>query len=268
MADLAHQVYGPREGPVVLLVHGFPFDRRMWRFQANALASAGLRVIVPDLAGFGASEGASPTTMDGHAQDLLTLLDRLRVPKATVCGFSMGGYVALAFAALAPSRLEGLVLVDTRAGPDSAEGRAKRDAVIADVQAHGSRGLVAKQVESQLTEATRRSQRLLVEEVRGLMLRQPKAAVLAALQAMRDRPDRLPLLRELKVPALVLVGSKDKVTPPEAAKEMAGALLNAELQVIEGAAHLTPMERPREVNQALIDWFSPSGARRDASRAV
>ena len=256
MPELAHQVYGPRDGPAVLLIHGFPFDRRMWRFQANALASAGLRVIAPDLAGFGQSEGTSPTSVDAHAKDLLALLDRLRVPKATVVGFSMGGYVALAVAAAAPERLEGLVLIDTRAGADSSEGKAKRDAAIADVQANGTRGLVTKQVDGQLTEATRKSQRILVEEVRTIMLKQSKASVVAALQAMRDRPDRLALLKALKVPALVLVGAEDKVTPPEAAKEMAGALLNADLQVIDGAAHLSPMERPHDVNQALVDWFA------------
>jgi pimeloyl-ACP methyl ester carboxylesterase len=251
---LAHQVYGPRDGPPILLVHGFPFDRRMWRFQANALATAGLRVIAPDLAGFGQSDGAGHTSMDAHAKDLLALLDHLHVPKASVCGFSMGGYVALAVAAAASERLDGLVLIDTRAGTDSEEGRAKRDAAIADVEAHGTRTLVAKQLEAQLTEATRRTQRLLAAEVRDLMLRQPKASVVAALQAMRDRPDRLPMLRQLKAPALVLVGAHDKVTPPEAAKEMAGALLNAELRVIEGAAHLSPMERPHDVNAALIEW--------------
>ena len=256
MPDLAHQVYGPRDGPAVLLIHGFPFDRRMWRFQANALATAGLRVIAPDLAGFGQSEGFSHLTMDGHARDLLQLLDRLHVPKVTVCGFSMGGYVALALAAAAPERLDGLVLVDTRAGADSEEAKARRDTAIDDVTAHGTRGLVAKLLETQLTEGTRRSQRLLAEEVRELMLKQPKATVVAALHAMRDRPDRLPLLRQLKVPALILVGEHDAVTPPEAAKEMAGALLNAEMHVIPGAAHLSPMERPHDVNSALIDWFS------------
>lgn len=255
MPELAHQVYGPREGPAVLLVHGFPMDRQMWRFQVNALASAGLRVIVPDLAGFGRSEGMQDS-VDGYARDLVALLDRLRIPKATVVGFSMGGYVALAFAAIAAARLDGLVLIDTRAGADSPEGQAKRDALIAEIEAHGVRGLAMKQVESQFTEATRSTQRLLVDEVRMMMLRQPKGAVVGALKAMRDRPDRVALLRQVKVPALVLVGSEDKVTPPEAAKEMAGALLNAELQVIEGAAHLSPMERPHDVNQALLDWFA------------
>ena len=255
MPELAHQVYGPKDGPALLLVHGFPFDRRMWRMQANALASAGLRVIAPDLAGFGQSEVPGHLSMDGHARDLLQLLDRLRVAKVTVAGFSMGGYVALALAAAAPERLDGLILVDSRANADSEEARAKRDTLIDEVTAHGTRGLVAKQVEGQLTEATRKTQRLLVEEVRDLMHKQPKAAVIAALHAMRDRPDRRDLLRQLKVPALILVGSEDKVTPVEAAKEMAGLLVNAELQVIDGAAHLSPMERPHDVNQAIIDWF-------------
>ncbi len=253
--ELAHQVYGPKEGPAVLLIHGFPFDRRMWRFQANALATAGLRVIAPDLAGFGQSEVPGHLNVDGHARDLLQLLDRLHVGKFTVCGFSMGGYVALAVAAAAPERLDGLVLIDSRANADSDEAKAKRDSLIDEVTAQGTRGLVAKQLESQLTEATRKGQRLLAEEVRELMLRQSKPAVLAALSAMRDRPDRRDFLKTLKVPALILVGSEDKVTPVEAAKEMAGLLVNSELQVIEGAAHLSPMERPHDVNQALVDWF-------------
>ncbi|MEK6975889.1 MAG: alpha/beta hydrolase [Candidatus Thermoplasmatota archaeon] len=256
MSELAHQVHGPRDGRVVLLVHGFPLDRQMWRFQVNALATAGLRVVVPDLAGFGRSEGDSRDTVDGHARDLVALLDRLHIAKATVAGFSMGGYVALAVAALAPERVDGLVLIDTRANADSAEAKGKRDALIADVLAHGVRGLAAKQIESQLTEATRKAQRLLVEEVRAMMQRQPKGAVAAGLQAMRDRPDRLDLLKGLKVPALILVGSEDKVTPLDAAKAMGGALINSEVQVIDGAAHLSPMERPHEVNQALIEWFA------------
>jgi 3-oxoadipate enol-lactonase len=260
VAELAHQVYGPRDGPAVLLVHGFPFDRRMWRFQVNTLATAGLRVIAPDLRGFGSSDGPSPTTMEGHAKDLLSLLDRMRVPKVTLVGFSMGGYVALALAAAAPDRIEGLVLIDTRANADSPEARSKRDATILDVQAHGPRGLVSKQIEAQLTESTRKSHRLLTEEVRELMLKQPKSSVLAAIQAMRDRPDRMALLPTLNVPALIVVGFHDRVTPVDAAQAMKDALPQAELHVIDGAAHLTPMERPHDLNQALLDWFGTKRA--------
>jgi pimeloyl-ACP methyl ester carboxylesterase len=221
VAELAHSVHGPRDGPAVLLVHGFPFDGRMWRFQIGPLTAAGYRVVVPDLAGFGRSEGSSFATMEEAALDLLALLDRLHVEHAVAVGFSMGGYVALALAGLAPRRLSGLALVDTRAEADSPEAKAKRDQTVAQVQANGPRTLAMAMLANQLSEATRRDRRLLAEEVRGMMLRQPKAAVVAALQAMRDRPDRRDLLRGLQVPCLVVVGEKDPVTPPAAAHVMA-----------------------------------------------
>ena len=88
-----------------------------------------------------------------------------------------------------------------------------------------------------------------------MMLRQPKATVVAALKAMRDRPDRRDLLPTLDCPVLVVVGDQDKVTPLDSAKTMLGASRKGELKVIEGAAHLTPMERPDEVNEALLDWL-------------
>jgi pimeloyl-ACP methyl ester carboxylesterase len=254
VADLAHAVHGPREGPSVLLVHGFPYDHAMWRLQIAPLTTAGYRVVVPDLPGFGRSAGAMGS-MDDAARDLLRLLDRLRVQRVVPVGFSMGGYVALALAAQAPERLLGLALVDTRAEPDSAEGRAKRDATIADVQAHGTRGLAMAMVAAQLTEATRKGERLLAEEVRAMMLRQPKAAVAAALAAMRDRPDRRDLLPRLPCPVLAVVGEHDTVTPPAAAKAMAEAAKDGELVVVPGAAHLSPLEKPDEVNEALLGWL-------------
>lgn len=255
MSELAHQVFGPRDGPTLVLVHGFPFDRRMWRLQVGPLSQAGLRVVTLDLPGFGQSEG-SATTMEGHARAVLALLDRLRIAKATVAGFSMGGYVALALAALAPERLSGLILIDTRANADSADARTKRDAAMAEVQAHGVRPLAQRQIPSQFTAATRARHRLLVEEVRDLMLHQSKPAVLAGLQAMRDRPDRLASLAALQVPVLVLVGAEDGVTPLDAAQAMAQANARATLQVIAAAAHLSPMEQPEAVNQAILAWMA------------
>lgn len=260
MADLSYAVHGPRDGPAVLLIHGFPFDRAMWRFQIPALTSAGYRVVVPDLPGFGHSEDpgrkeVALASVEAIAAELVRLLDRLRIAKCVVSGFSMGGYVALAVAAQVPTRLSGLVLIDTRAEADSTEGKAKRDATIAQVQKEGPRGLAMSLLAGQLTEATRKDERLLVEEVRTMMLRQPKASYVAALTAMRDRPDRHALLLTLSCPALVLVGDQDKVTPVESAKAMASALKDAELHVIAGAAHLSPMEQPDQVNEHLVAWL-------------
>ena len=250
-----HQVFGPRDGPALVLVHGFPFDRRMWRLQVGPLSQAGLRVVTLDLPGFGQNE--TPSADIGiHARAILDLLDHLHVPKATVAGFSMGGYVALAVAALAAPRLNGLILIDSRANADDEAGRTRRDGAIADVEAHGTRGLALRQVETQFTAATRAQHRILVEEVRDLMLAQGKGAVVAGLQMMRDRPDRLQALAQLDAPVLILVGSDDKVTPIDAAQAMTAAAKDATLTVIDGAAHLSPMEQAQQVNQAIIDWMA------------
>lgn len=250
-----HQVFGPRDGPAIVLVHGFPFDRRMWRMQVGPLTQAGLRVVTVDLPGFGQNESPSGD-VDVHARVVLELLDHLRIPKATVAGFSMGGYVALAMAALAPHRLSGLILLDTRANADDEAGRTKRDGAIADVEAHGTRGLALRQIDTQFTAATRTQHRILVEEVRDLMLAQDKRAVVAGLQMMRNRPDRLQVLAQLDVPVLILVGSDDKVTPLDAAQAMASAAKDATLTVIDGAAHLSPMEQAAQVNRSIIDWMA------------
>lgn len=255
MADLAHAVHGPRDGPVVVLLHGFPFDRAMWRFQLGALTGNGYRVVLPDLPGAGQTDVDAAATVDSMADDVERLLVRLKIGKATVVGFSMGGYVALAFAVRHASKLAGLVLIDTRSGADTAEAKAKRDATITDVQAHGVRGLATGMLPKQLTETTRTQQRLLVDEVRAMMLRQPKAGVAAALGALRDRPDRTDALLGITAPSLVLVGEHDPITPPSDAQAMASALPKSTHKVIPGAAHLTPMEQPRLVTEALLDWL-------------
>ena len=115
--------YGDRDRgseTTLLLVHGFPLDRRLWAAQAGAFANM-TRVITPDLRGHGRSQIVpGPFTMEQHADDLAALLDHLRVRRAVVAGLSMGGYVAFAFWRRYPERVRGLILADTRAEPDSA----------------------------------------------------------------------------------------------------------------------------------------------------
>lgn len=256
MVELAYVVHGPRDAPAVVLVHGFPYDRAMWRFQIGPLTRAGYRVILPDLPGHGRSDVEPNLSVDSMADDIARLLDRLHLPKAVIVGFSLGGYVALAFAARHAQRMAGLVLMDTRAAADTEEGRTKRDAAIADVQGHGTRGIVAAMLPKHLTAATRSTQRLLAEEVRDMMLRQEKAGVLAALAALRDRPDRTGILASIQVPTLVMVGSDDALTPPADAELLAAKIPGATLRVVQAAAHLTPMEQPDDVNDALLEWLA------------
>ena len=105
---------GRKHETAVLLVHGFPLDRRLWAAQADALANM-TRVITPDLRGHGRSQAlAGPYTMEQHADDLAALLDHLKIRRAVVVGLSMGGYVAFAFWRRHPERVQSLILADTR----------------------------------------------------------------------------------------------------------------------------------------------------------
>src|SRR5215212_1486686 len=114
-------------GPAVVFLHGFPFDRSMWRGQVERL-SADFRVVAPDLRGHGGTTFTrEPATMEEMAEDVVALLDELNVPRAVVCGLSMGGYVALAFYRAHPSRVRALVLADTRPNADTEEARRTRE---------------------------------------------------------------------------------------------------------------------------------------------
>src|SRR5256885_7910390 len=114
-------------GPAIVLLHGFPFNRSLWRDQVAEL-SPRYRVITPDLRGHGeTSVTAGPATMDEMAHDVVALMDAIDIPQAVVGGLSMGGYVTLALARMFPERVRALLLADTRAGADTEEAKQNRE---------------------------------------------------------------------------------------------------------------------------------------------
>jgi 3-oxoadipate enol-lactonase len=246
------------EKPTVLLVHGFPLDSRMWKAQQEAL-SGDFQVVAPDLDGHGASpRGAPAHSMDDIARSLAERLDAAAVRTIHLAGFSMGGYVAFAFLRQFPERVLSLALVDSRAGADNEAGRAGRDAMAESVRERGAGVAAAAMLPKMFTDAADASTRA---EVERWMLEQPAEALIADLRAMRDRPDATASLGGIRVPVLVVVGDQDPITSPADAQAMAAAIPGAKLVTIEGAAHLTPIERPGEVSAALHDFFSRAGAK-------
>ena len=135
MTKLAHESRG--SGPTLVLLHAFPFDRRMWSEQIANL-SDGRRVVAVDLRGFGESPLFGEPTIDELADDVVALLDELGVPMATVCGLSMGGYVALSLAERHSARLGALILCDTRAAADGDVALAARESTMRQVRNDGT----------------------------------------------------------------------------------------------------------------------------------
>ncbi|MES2521219.1 MAG: alpha/beta fold hydrolase [Gemmatimonadota bacterium] len=244
-------------GLPVLFLHGFPHERSLWTHQRIALSSR-VRCIVPDLRGFGESDGVAHD-MDTFADDTVALMDELGVDDAVVCGLSMGGYIAMAMWRRHPSRVRGLVFCDTRAGADSADGRAARNTMIAKARDEGAAAIAEAQIGKMVGEDTHASRPDVVETVQRMMARQSVPAITGALQALRDRPDSRETVASISVPTLVLVGEHDVLTPPAEAEELL-ALLPAQaggrLETIAGAGHASCVERPAAVTHALADFLA------------
>jgi len=238
-------------GAALLLVHGYPFDHSMWRAQLDGIA--GHRIIAPDLRGMGESTdpelpAGAATTLGTHADDLLALLDALTIPRVVLCGLSMGGYIAFEFLRRYPDRVQALVLMDTRPGADSAEGRLGRDKAIA-LAAQGGAAAIADSMIGKLLSAAADS--AVRDAVLAMMQRAPVEGIVASLGAMRDRTDATAMLTTIDVPTLIVVGAEDQLTPPDQATAMATVIPGATLEVIAGAGHVPPMERSRETNAIL-----------------
>ncbi len=242
-------------GPPLVLVHAFPFDRRMWAAQADGLSDTH-RVLTPDVFGFGESGlPAGGWTMDSFADALADWLTALKIEKAVVGGLSMGGYIALAFARRHPGRVKGLILADTRAEADSAEAKANRDKTIALAEKDGAAGVLDQMMPKLVSDHTRTHRPEVIAAVRSIATAQTTAGVTAALRAMRDRPDAIASLPGFKFPTLVLVGAEDTVTPPSAAQAMTDQLPAATSEQFATAGHLSNLETPAEFTAAVRGWL-------------
>lgn len=245
-------------GAPVVFVHAFPLNREMWRRQAAAVAAAGWRAVSLDLRGFGGSEpGSEPFTMDLCADDVMALLDHLGVEEpAVLVGLSMGGYVAFGCIRRHAHRLRALVLADTRAEPDTEEGRAGRLSTAQRVEAEGVAPVVESMLPRLVGATTHRERPGVVAQVRALMEAAPPAGVAQALRGMAARPDSRPDLGRITVPVLVVVGEEDGLTPPADAQALHAGIKGSRLTVIPGAGHLPNLETPDAFNAALLDFLA------------
>jgi 3-oxoadipate enol-lactonase len=251
-----HLEAGDAQSPrVIVLVHAFPVGMRMWEPVA---VPDGWRALAPALPGFDGVDAppAGSTSLDDYARAVLAFMDELRIDRAVLGGLSMGGYVSFALWRLARPRWRGLVLADTRAGADSEQARAGRQKLLDLVNAHGSRAVAEEMLPKLLGETTRTRRPQLVDRVRGLIERQPGEGIAAAIVRLRDRPDATPLLGEIRVPTLVVVGDEDGVTPPSESEQMHGRLEDAQLARIPEAGHLSCMENPAAFNAALARFLT------------
>jgi pimeloyl-ACP methyl ester carboxylesterase len=237
------------DGSPVVMLHGFPLSRALWSPCAAALGESH-RVILPDLRGMGATEASDAATIDDYADDVAALLDHLgQTRPITLAGHSMGGYIAMAFARRHRDRLGALILVDTQAGPDSDEKKRDRAQTADRVLAEGS-GVVANDKMLGVLFAPG-APRALQSQWLDIMAATDPRGVAAALRAMAGRPDSTPDLAQWDMPALIVVGVHDALTPPAKARQMHETIAGSQLAVVPGAGHMTPVEAPDRFTQIV-----------------
>ncbi len=237
----------------LLLIHGFPLDRTLWKEQMRGIGS---RVIAPDLRGFGESTIPSgAVTIETYVEDLHALLDALNVKNVVVAGLSMGGYITLAFYRKYPQMVRALILANTKAGADSVEGKKGRDDNAALAREKGVAAVGEKMMPKMFTPKTASERPQVAASVSAMMARQSVSGVVAALMAMRDRPDSTPMLAQIAVPTLIITGAADNLIPPKESEVMRDNIRGAELVVIPGAAHLSNVEQPKAFNRAVNDFL-------------
>lgn len=246
-------VEGPPGAPAVLLIHSLGTSLRIWDAQAERL-SRSFRVVRFDLRGHGLSEVGGRCTIEDLADDALAVLDACGLAAAHVAGVSIGGMIAQAIAARAPTRTLSLVLCDTAlALPPPEMWRSRAQTVRAEGMAAVADGVLARWVTPAF---------LASPPGRGLraqLLRTHPEGYAAAAEALgvADLSRSTP---QIRVPTLVVVGEHDPSTPIAAAEALRDAIPGARLVVIPGALHIPMVERPDDVAAALLDFLTPHDA--------
>jgi len=236
------------KAPPLVLLHGYPFDHTMWGLVAARLTCD---LITPDLPGFGrAPLSSGAPSVDLMADDVARMLDQLKIQDAIVAGFSMGGYVALAFAEGHPGRLAGLGLINSQTLADTDEVRAGRRTMIEKVRREGA-AAAAEAAVPKLFARPDASKSELGNIPRKAAEQAGVSGISWALEAMARRPDRTSVLDKLQVPILLIHSTEDKFIPVERARTLAQRIPKALFIEVEGVGHCSPLEAPEIVAKAL-----------------
>jgi pimeloyl-ACP methyl ester carboxylesterase len=254
------------QGSPVVFLHPTPLDLNYWLPLIAELT--GIRAIVPDLRGHGASElgnklpaggfalvpDAPVLSMKHLAQDVLVLLDRLSIDRAIFAGCSIGGYVLLELWRQAPDRMKALAFICSKPQPDAEPALQKRADNIARARFEGVDGFFGTMANTLVGATTRRNRPAVVAEVRSRMTLTPEAVV--AVQAgLATRPDSVPTVSTITVPVLSIAGGEDSAIAPADMEAFSAAPGGCTSHVIANAGHLAAYEQPHTVATFMQDWL-------------
>lgn len=236
---------------VIIFIHGFPFNKSMWNLQVESLKD-NYRLITYDIRGHGSSDSGNEVfSIELFVNDLISLMDALKIDKAILCGLSMGGYIALNAIEKYNERFDALILCDTQCIADTFEAKEKRIKSIegireAGVEKYADESLINLFASESFTARVKE-----IANVREMIVKTSEQSICSTLFALSVRKETCHILSEIKVPVLIMVGSEDKITPPAAARFMHEKIGGSLLKIIDHSGHLSNLENPGEFNFQL-----------------
>jgi len=246
---------GPDNAPVIILIHGFPLNKSMWNKQVEVLIE-NYRVIAYDVRGHGSSEaGTEDFSIELFANDLLALMDELKIERATLCGLSMGGYIALNAMGNYPKRFDALILCDTSCAADTSEAKEKRLMTIESIDKNGIERYANESLKNLFAAESFVTNRESIVWVKEMITDTPVKTFSSTLIALTKRKETCDKLSRIEVPVLILVGKEDKITPPDVALLMQKSINGSQMYIIEHAGHLSNIENTYEFNNQLLNFI-------------
>lgn len=246
---------GPLEAPVVIFIHGFPFNKSLWKPQMEALQE-NFRVIAYDIRGFGESEaGTEHFSMELFANDLILLMDTLKIEKASLCGLSMGGYIAMSAIGKHPKRFESLILSDTQCLADTYEAKEKKMKAAEAINKNGVEKYAEESIKNLFCTNSFNEKKKQIADVREMIQSTSKKSLTDTLFALSDRKSTCSQIQDIEVPVLIIVGREDKITPPSASMLMHERIQGSLLKILEQAGHLANLENSDAFNIYLKNFI-------------
>lgn len=240
----------------LIFLHGFPFNKNMWREQLEAL-SEDVTAIALDIRGHGlTTSGHGFFSIDAFAKDIRVFMEKLDIKQAVLCGISMGGYIALRAYQLFPEKISGLILADTHSKADTDEGKQKRFDSIQAILNHGRRPFAIGFVENVFSSHSIHDKPEAVEYIKSAIRRNSVRSICSTLLALAARTDTSSVLKDIHVPVLLIRGSDDRLTSSQDMKAMKEAIPDAKFMEIAACGHLPNLEAPEEFNYAITEFMT------------
>lgn len=239
----------------LIFIHGFPFDKSSWEPQIEFFEKK-YRVVCLDLRGFGKSSlSKSDVSIDVYADDIIHLMNKLKIESAVICGLSMGGYIALNLIERYRNRISALVLCDTQCIADSAEVKEKRYTTIKELQNGNKEKFAEGFVKNVFSNTYFLEKENNVKLIKELIISNLTDSIISALKALASRRETCFFLNKIDVPVLIICGSEDKLTPLDRSLYFYENIPESKFVIIDGAGHLSNLENPFHFNKALQEFL-------------